>query len=146
MRNRSTSVRWNCWRCSAADRTSGGIAATRTGPNQAPITLVVIGALLLGSATHVDHRPTLNDALTTIVDNSKSVVALDGGSTASGVGVQLLDGSGNTMPFATQKIFTGYNKASGGSYTIPLQARYYRTGNVSPGTANTAMTVTINYQ
>ncbi|SIT41091.1 putative Fimbrial protein [Paraburkholderia piptadeniae] len=86
------------------------------------------------------------DAVTTIVDASQSVVALDSASTARGVGVQLLDANGNALPLATQQTLPGYN-TSGGSYTIPLKARYYQTtAPVLAGTANTVMTFTMNYQ
>jgi len=86
------------------------------------------------------------DATTTVVNSAQSVVALDSGSSAKGAGVQLLDGNGAVFPLATYKTFTGYDKANGGSYTIPFKARYYRTGSVTPGTANTSMTFTMLYQ
>ena len=87
------------------------------------------------------------DALTTILISSASVVALDSRSSAVGVGVQLLDGSGNVFPLGTPKVFSSYSNASGGNLTIPLQARYYRTGStVTGGIANTAMTFTMTYQ
>lgn len=87
------------------------------------------------------------DAATPVVNAANSVVALDGTSTATGVGVQLLDGSGNVFPLGSAKSFGGYNSTTGGSYTIPFQARYYQTGTaVGPGTANSAMTFTMTYQ
>jgi major type 1 subunit fimbrin (pilin) len=87
------------------------------------------------------------DALTTILSSSASVVALDSRSSAVGVGVQLLDGSGNVFPLGTAKVLSGYSSASGGNLTIPLQARYYQTGStVTGGIANTAMTFTMTYQ
>lgn len=87
------------------------------------------------------------DAVTPVVNAANSVVALDGSSTATGVGVQLLDGSGNVFPLGSPKPFGGYSSATGGSYTIPFRARYYQTGTaVGPGTANSAMTFTMTYQ
>jgi major type 1 subunit fimbrin (pilin) len=87
------------------------------------------------------------DALTTILDSSASVVALDSRSSAAGAGVQLLDGSGNVFALGTPKVFSGYSGATGGNLTIPLQARYYQTGStVTGGIANTAMTFTMTYQ
>jgi len=70
------------------------------------------------------------------------------GATASGVGVQLLNSAG-TAPFALSttsfQAFAGYNKSTGGDYVIPLMARYYRTGNLSPGTATSSMVFTMQY-
>lgn len=88
------------------------------------------------------------DPVTTIVPGTgNSVVTLDSGSTAVGIGLQVLDGSGNPFSLGTPVAFTGYNASSGGSYTIPLQARYYRTASpVVAGSANTAMTFTMTYQ
>lgn len=86
------------------------------------------------------------DAATQIIDSSNSVVALDSSSSAGGIGVQLLDGSGNPIPFGTPLTFNDYNAGTGGSYTIPLKARYYQTGTlVTPGHANTVMTFTMSY-
>ncbi|MBP0591325.1 type 1 fimbrial protein [Paraburkholderia sp. LEh10] len=86
------------------------------------------------------------DPVTSVVDSAQSVVALDSSSTATGVGVQLLDGTGTVFPLGTAKPFSAYNPGTGGSYTIPLQARYYRTGTLTPGPANSSMTVTMTYQ
>ncbi|WP_236585370.1 fimbrial protein [Dyella sp. EPa41] len=88
------------------------------------------------------------DATTAIVDSSQSVVALDGSSSTSGVGVQLLDSAGTAaFPLGTYQTFSGYNASTGGSYTIPFKARYYQTGSmITPGAANTSMTFTMAYQ
>ena len=86
------------------------------------------------------------DAVTAIVNSANSVVALDGTSTATGVGLQLLDGAGNVFPLGTPRTLTGYNAAAGGDYSIPLRARYYQTGpRVGAGSANTGMTFTMSY-
>ena len=87
------------------------------------------------------------DAVTPIVNAANSVVALNSGSTATGVGVQLLDGSGNVFPLGTPKGLGGYSTSTGGDYAIPFNARYYQTGAaVGPGSANTAMTFTMSYE
>ncbi|WP_225610210.1 fimbrial protein [Pseudomonas sp. PDM19] len=87
------------------------------------------------------------DPTTTVVNSSQSVVAVDSTSTATGVGIQLLDSSGAVFPLSSYKTFANYNAATGGSYSIPLQARYYQTGaSIDVGTANTAMTLTMRYQ
>jgi major type 1 subunit fimbrin (pilin) len=88
------------------------------------------------------------DPVTAVVNAAKSVVALDASSSATGVGVQLLDGTG-TQPFPLQTwtTFTGYDAATGGDYTIPLNARYYQTAaTVTTGMANSSMTFTMQYQ
>ncbi|MGK9176074.1 type 1 fimbrial protein, partial [Yokenella regensburgei] len=74
-------------------------------------------------------------------------LTLDSSSTASGVGVQLLKNDGITaVPFNVKTAFTGYVKATGGSYTIPMKARYVRTGTISAGTANSAAEFVMTYE
>ncbi|VTP14612.1 Type-1 fimbrial protein, A chain precursor [Phytobacter ursingii] len=74
-------------------------------------------------------------------------LTLDSSSTASGVGVQVLYEDGITaVPFNTKTAFSGYVKATGGSYTIPMKARYVRTGTISPGTANSAAEFVMAYE
>ncbi|MEX3933984.1 fimbrial protein [Paraburkholderia phymatum] len=87
------------------------------------------------------------DAVTSVVDTANSVVALDSGSKARGVGVQLLDGSGTPVPLGNPIAFTSYNPA-GGNFSIPFKARYYEIPGspVLAGSANTVMTFTMNYQ
>lgn len=85
---------------------------------------------------------------TTVVNQALSIVSLDSAASASGVGVQLLNSAG-TAPFALSttsfQAFAGYNTSTGGDYVIPLMARYYRTGNLSPGTATSSMVFTMLY-
>lgn len=77
-------------------------------------------------------------------------ITLDSASTANGVGIQVLydSGAGNTLVPLNQKTkFTGYNKTLGGSYTIPMKARYIQTAaNISGGTANSAIEFTMSYE
>lgn len=87
------------------------------------------------------------DPVTTVINSAQSVVALNPSSGATGVGVQLLDGTGAVMPLSTYKTFSGYSTSAGGNYAIPLKARYYQTGTkVGAGTANSSMTFTMLYQ
>ncbi|MDR5756519.1 fimbrial protein [Caballeronia sp. LZ035] len=66
---------------------------------------------------------------------------------AGGVGVQLLDNrTGQVVPFDTWQALAGYSSYSGGNYRVPLTARFYRTGPVTPGNASTIMTMTVLYQ
>ncbi|MEM5372073.1 fimbrial protein [Paraburkholderia azotifigens] len=86
------------------------------------------------------------DPTTSVLNSPNSVVALDSSSTATGVGVQLLNNSSNPLPLSSYQTFSGYSSSTGGSYTIPLKARYYQTGaTVGPGPANTSMTLTMQY-
>lgn len=88
------------------------------------------------------------DPTTTVVNSAQSVVALDSSSTATGVGVQLLASNGTT-PFklSTNQTFSAYDKINGGTFTIPLMARYYKTtATLTAGTANSSMTFTMTYQ
>ena len=88
------------------------------------------------------------DPATIVTMSAQSVVALDATSTATGVGIQLLDGAGAVHPLGagTDRTFGGYNPTTGGSYTIPLKARYYQTSpGVTPGQANTTMMFTMTY-
>lgn len=88
------------------------------------------------------------DPTTTVLNSSQSVVALDSTSSATGVGVQLLNSAGSAaFPLSSLQTFSGYSSSTSGSYTIPLAARYYQTSaTVTPGPANTSMTVTMQYQ
>lgn len=86
------------------------------------------------------------DAVTPIMDNANAVVDLDGSSSATGIGIQLLDGDGNPAVLGTKRPFTGYNGATGGNFKIPLRARYRQTGDaITPGSANSAVTFTMSY-
>ena len=84
------------------------------------------------------------EPVTTIIGAAgNSVVTLNPGSTAQGIGVQLLNNAGNPMALWSPV----QASTSGGSYTIPLQGRFYQTApTVSPGSANAGMTFTITYQ
>lgn len=87
------------------------------------------------------------DATTAVINSLQSVVALDSSSGAAGIGVQLLDGNGSVFPLNSYKTLNGYSRSTGGSYSIPFQARYYQTAaTVSPGKANVSMMVTMLYQ
>lgn len=80
---------------------------------------------------------------------ASGIVKLDATSTATGVGVQVMDRSNvaynlSTMPWKT--ITPTYAPATGGNYTIPLRAAYYQTAaTVTAGTANSAIMFTMQY-
>lgn len=88
------------------------------------------------------------DPVTTVLDAQQSVVALDSSSSATGVGVQLLNAAGTAAtPLQSWQTLSSYNSSTGGSYSLPLSARYYQTSStIAPGPANTSMTFTMQYQ
>ncbi len=72
--------------------------------------------------------------------------------TAQGIGIQLGMGPTQTIPsYDTQILLNsyGYNSATGGSFAVPLWARYVKpasSATVSPGRANGMMIFTMVYQ
>lgn len=81
---------------------------------------------------------------TTASSSYTGVVSLDSTSTATGVGVQLLNSAGTAIKFNTNYSLA-YSGA--GSYTIPMTAQYYQTSStVTAGAANTSLTFTMVYQ
>lgn len=102
-----------------------------------------IGLECPGGLNNIRYRV---DATTPVVDSAQSVVSLDSGSSATGIGIQLLNGTGSApFPLAVLQSFNGYT--GGGSYSIPLRARYYQTGGaVTGGSAKSSMTFTISYE
>lgn len=74
-------------------------------------------------------------------------ITLDGSSTASGVGIQVLYNDGTIVPFNSKIKYTGYSSTTGGSYIIPLKARYIQTAStINGGTANSAVEFTMSYE
>ncbi len=82
-----------------------------------------------------------------VIENAPGVLPLTGGSTASGVKIQLADNKGEPATLGSSLKVDAYNKATGGSYAIPMQASYIRTGSTAtPGTVNGALNVLLDYQ
>ncbi|VWC82624.1 type-1 fimbrial protein subunit A [Burkholderia lata] len=82
-----------------------------------------------------------------VLDSTNGVLALSSGSTATGIGLQLKDSNGNALKYNAPYTLTSYSKSTGGSYTIPLTARYYQTAaKVTAGSANAVLTFTMTYQ
>lgn len=91
------------------------------------------------------------DPTTAIVNAAQSVMALkpDGvNPTATNIGIQMGDPSGNPVGFGTAKDSgLALTQTDGASYTINLRARYYQTAaNPTAGQANGAATITLTYQ
>ncbi|HGA3108488.1 TPA: fimbrial protein [Enterobacter hormaechei] len=85
---------------------------------------------------------------TTILDKTNGVFAMASSSTASGVGLQLLNENDVPITFNTAYLLSDYdpnkNKAN---YSVPLRAGIYQTeNNVSSGTVSSAVTFTIVYK
>lgn len=87
------------------------------------------------------------DATTTISNPSQGVVALNSSSTASGIGVRITDSNSLPIQYGNPYTLSSY-LSTGGNYTIPLKAAYYRLGTtaIQPGSANTSVTFTMLYQ
>lgn len=80
----------------------------------------------------------------TVLNASEGVLALDGGTgSATGVGVQVLF---NNAPLALSTTTNVGTVPAAGAYNIPLQARYYKSAAITPGTANATATFTLTYQ
>lgn len=68
------------------------------------------------------------------------LLALDSSSSARGVAVEVLDSGKNAMIFGAK---TRYGSATSKTIEVPLTARYKQIGDISPGSANAAMTFTV---
>lgn len=78
--------------------------------------------------------------------SDSGVVALNSGSTASGLGVQILNENQQPIALATPFSVASF-PLSNALVSVPLYARYYQTAStVTPGTANAVATYTISYQ
>lgn len=84
--------------------------------------------------------------VTDVVYPANGVIALDGASSAKGVGIQIMDQQ-NYAPIQFQHRYTMAHFTPGQTlYRIPLIAAYYRIGDVQPGTVNSSMEFTLYYQ
>ncbi|TKK37763.1 hypothetical protein PflCFBP13517_25740 [Pseudomonas fluorescens] len=82
-------------------------------------------------------------------ENEKGVgvLPLAAGSTASGVKIQIANEKGDPANMGTSIALDAYDKTSGGSYRVSMQARYIRTDAVvKPGTVNGALRVHLDYR
>jgi len=85
---------------------------------------------------------------TAILDATNGVIALDGSSSATGVGLQLTEDTGTPLKFANTYPLTTYDPSAVNTYTVPLKVAYYQTGNtpVGSGSVSASMTVMLKYQ
>ncbi|KML59303.1 hypothetical protein VL15_11540 [Burkholderia cepacia] len=81
------------------------------------------------------------------IAGSPGVLPLGAGSSAKGVRIRVADDKGVAATFDTSIRVDAYDKATGGSYAIPMQASYIQTAAaITPGTVSGAMTVLLDYQ
>jgi major type 1 subunit fimbrin (pilin) len=105
---------------------------------------VNINACPAGSLTTIQYQFIPVNA---VIDANNGLLALDSNATATGIALQLKDGSDAPLKFNTPYTLAGYSKAAGGSYKVPLKAAYRQTAaTVTPGSANAALTFTMTYQ
>jgi type 1 fimbria pilin len=81
------------------------------------------------------------------IAGSPGVLPLAAGSTANGVQIRVANDRGEAATFGTSIRLDAYSKATGGSYSIPIQVSYVQTGaTLKPGTVNGSMIVLLNYE
>lgn len=85
-------------------------------------------------------------ATTPVIDAAKGIVALNNTSTATGIGLQLMNETGQPIALDTAYPFNAFT-TTGTTFKIPLSAAYYRlpNGNLKAGSANTEVTFIVNY-
>ncbi|WP_322040994.1 fimbria/pilus outer membrane usher protein [Burkholderia diffusa] len=99
-------------------------------------------------ARHADGTP-LPFGAAVLNDQGKEigVLPLAADSTAAGVKIRIADSNGVPAAFEKSVKVDAYDMATGGSYSIPMQASYIQTdATITPGTVNGAMTVLLDYQ
>ncbi|HDT6566761.1 TPA: fimbrial protein [Enterobacter cloacae] len=77
-------------------------------------------------------------------DATKGVIkTITANNSATGVGIQLLY---NNLNIKLGEYIAAGNSSSGGTFMIPMKARYYQTGSIiTPGEANGIVTITLTY-
>ncbi|CAJ0693751.1 hypothetical protein R82526_04042 [Ralstonia mannitolilytica] len=81
------------------------------------------------------------------IEKTPGVLPLSPDSTAKGVKIKVTDTAGAAAVFDTSIQIDDYNKATGGSFSIPMRVSYVQTeANVTPGMVNGAMSVLMEYQ
>lgn len=85
-------------------------------------------------------------ATSQIIDQQQGVVALNSDSTAKGIGLKLMNESGQPLALGATYPFTSFNSTST-DFKIPLSAAYYRLpdSKLEAGTANASVTFVVSY-
>ncbi|HWV03872.1 fimbrial protein [Burkholderiaceae bacterium 26] len=80
------------------------------------------------------------------VADAPGVLPLGTDSTAKGVKIRLANRNGTAAKFGTSLKLDDYDKATGGSYMIPMQVSYIQTeATVTPGTVKGAISLRLDY-
>jgi type 1 fimbria pilin len=81
-----------------------------------------------------------------VIDAAKGIVALNDSSTAKGIGLQLMNDTGQPIALGTTYPFGAFT-TTGTNFKIPLSASYYRlaTDRLKASSANTEVTFIVNY-
>ncbi|HGM5492540.1 TPA: fimbrial protein [Serratia fonticola] len=86
------------------------------------------------------------------IANRSNTLGLTSGSSAQGVGIQILDGNDTPVAFGPDSAAPGNTNqfqlgtAAGGSAQYPLKAQYISTGHVRAGSVQAIATFTLSYQ
>jgi len=85
--------------------------------------------------------------------NTTTTLTLDADSTAQGIGYQIVFGKkpinfgvDSSVPGNPGQFLMTPAQTPGGAITVPLTARYIRTGKIGSGSANAKATFTMSYQ
>ncbi|SPB12856.1 type-1 fimbrial protein subunit A [Caballeronia novacaledonica] len=119
----------------------GSIGAT-TAPKAFALTL----SCQTGSIVLITLTDSVNPA------NRGTALQLAPGSTAAGVGIQILNSAGTPVSFGADSAAPGNTNqwsigtSPDGTLQVPLTARYVRTGSVTAGTVKALATFTMSYQ
>jgi type 1 fimbria pilin len=82
-----------------------------------------------------------------VIADSPGVLPLETGSTVKGASIRITDNQGAPAAFDTAMKVDGYDKATGGSYSIPMQVSYIKTdATITPGTVKGSLNVVLEYQ
>lgn len=82
-----------------------------------------------------------------VIANAPGVLPVGADTTAKGVQIRIADNAGTPVTFDQSIKLDAYNKATGGSFAIPMQASYIKTGpTVDTGTVSGSMVVLMDYQ
>lgn len=81
-----------------------------------------------------------------VIDQQKGMVALNPSSTAKGIGLKLMNETGQPIALGNIYPFNGFNTTNK-NFNIPLSAAYYRLTDsiLEAGTADTSVTFIVNY-
>jgi type 1 fimbria pilin len=85
-------------------------------------------------------------ANTPVIDPKKGIVSLNAGSSAKGIGLQLMNEVGQSIALDTPYAFSGFDP-TGTDFKIPLSASYIRLADstLEAGTANTEVSFIVSY-